>query len=160
LTPDERLIAARSGAPSVSMAMHDDATTPIREDTQGWVDRQNKGAELFGPKARRRRVKSIADCLDGNVLVIEGHAQDASEEPEPIDAPGERAYSIEIVTGVRDFGAGKMFQTQNLAGHASPLTSARFTPDGKRVVSASVGRLIRVWDPRSGDELFALTGHR
>ncbi|PYR72776.1 MAG: hypothetical protein DMF86_22525 [Acidobacteria bacterium] len=81
-----------------------------------------------------------------------------SEAAEPAAASKEsRRYGVEIISrkaGARDLS------TRRLGGHASPVTSARFTPDGARVVSASLGRLIRVWDVASGTELFALAGHR
>ena len=39
------------------------------------------------------------------------------------------------------------------------VTSAAFSPDGARVVTASDDRTARVWDARTGAELLALKGH-
>jgi WD40 repeat protein len=43
-----------------------------------------------------------------------------------------------------------------LKGHDSPLQSARFSPDGRRVVTTSLDRTARVWDAATGKELLRL----
>jgi hypothetical protein len=81
-----------------------------------------------------------------------------SEEVERIDEPdGARDYAVHIAW--REQGR-RALSARKLGGHASPVTSARFTPDGTKVVSASLGRLLRVCDVASAKELFALSGHR
>jgi len=44
--------------------------------------------------------------------------------------------------------------------HPSMVTSVRFTPDGKDLVSAGWDSTIRFWDPSTGKELRRLEGHR
>lgn len=39
------------------------------------------------------------------------------------------------------------------------LTSAAFSPDGRRIATSSWGPLVRIWDVESGKELQTLTGH-
>jgi WD40 repeat protein len=46
-----------------------------------------------------------------------------------------------------------------LKGHESSLWSASFTPDGRRVVTASEDGTVRVWDVGSGDQLAIFQGH-
>ena len=46
-----------------------------------------------------------------------------------------------------------------LKGHKSSLWSASFTPDGRRVVTASEDDTARVWDAGSGDQLAIFQGH-
>jgi WD40 repeat protein len=43
--------------------------------------------------------------------------------------------------------------------HKSPLSSAIFSPDGSRLVTAGNDRVAKVWDATSGKELFSLAGH-
>jgi serine/threonine protein kinase len=45
-----------------------------------------------------------------------------------------------------------------LRGHTEPLWSASYSPDGKRIVTASSDRTAIVWDARSGQKLLTLQG--
>ena len=46
-----------------------------------------------------------------------------------------------------------------LSGHKDRVFSAVFPPDGRRVVTASLDKTARIWDPATGRELFKLAGH-
>jgi WD40 repeat protein len=46
-----------------------------------------------------------------------------------------------------------------LVGHRDRLTSARFSPDGALVVTASADHDARVWDARTGHKRVLLRGH-
>ena len=46
-----------------------------------------------------------------------------------------------------------------MRGHAKPVTSVRFSPDGAFVVTASRDTTARIWDARSGALLHTLRGH-
>ena len=43
-----------------------------------------------------------------------------------------------------------------LGGHASPVTSAAFSPDGSRIVTASDDKTARIWDAASAKEIAVL----
>ena len=47
-----------------------------------------------------------------------------------------------------------------LAGHRTAVSSAQFSPDGTRIVTASLDRTGRVWDAATGKCLATLTGHK
>jgi len=55
----------------------------------------------------------------------------------------------------RRFDASK----QTLIGHARFVTSACFSPDGKRILTGSRDGTAKVWDAEKGTEVFALKGH-
>jgi WD40 repeat protein len=48
---------------------------------------------------------------------------------------------------------------QIIPGHTSDVTSVAFSPDGRRIVSGSWDKSVRVWDAASGAELQQLSGH-
>src|SRR5204863_8945204 len=45
-------------------------------------------------------------------------------------------------------------------GHSSVVNAANWSPDGKRVVTASHDGTARIWDAATGAELVVLSGHR
>ena len=47
-----------------------------------------------------------------------------------------------------------------LKGHSKAVRSASFSPDGSRIVTASLDSTARVWDANSGAELLTLKGHK
>ncbi len=46
-----------------------------------------------------------------------------------------------------------------LKGHAGPVWSVAFSPDGQRLASGSNDQTVKIWDSATGKELFALKGH-
>jgi WD40 repeat protein len=46
-----------------------------------------------------------------------------------------------------------------LTGHEKGVQSAQFSPDGKRIVTASADKTARVWDAATGKTLATLAGH-
>jgi WD40 repeat protein len=58
---------------------------------------------------------------------------------------------------IRDAGSGE--QVAILEGHTGLVRTARFSPDGTRVVTASADHTARVWEARTGSCLAVLSGH-
>jgi tRNA A-37 threonylcarbamoyl transferase component Bud32 len=46
-----------------------------------------------------------------------------------------------------------------LKGHTTSLTSASFSPDGSRIVTASLDKTAKLWDARNGTEIHTFKGH-
>jgi WD40 repeat protein len=47
-----------------------------------------------------------------------------------------------------------------LSGHSGPARACAFSPDGRRILSASQDKTLKIWDAETGKELIVLTGHR
>jgi WD40 repeat protein len=50
-------------------------------------------------------------------------------------------------------------EKRTLAGHESWVTSVSFSPDGKRVASASDDKTVKVWNAANGQDMLTLSGH-
>ena len=48
---------------------------------------------------------------------------------------------------------------QTLIGHTAEVVGIAFSPDGRRIATASFDRTIKLWDTATGSEVFTLRGH-
>jgi WD40 repeat protein len=58
---------------------------------------------------------------------------------------------------VRIFDVATQQDLLHLVGHESDVNTARFSPDGESVVTASGDRSVRVWDGETGEEIVRLS---
>jgi len=52
------------------------------------------------------------------------------------------------------------WQVCTLKGHPHYVYTVAFSPDGKRVVSGSCDRLVKIWDAATGSEVGSFVGVR
>lgn len=50
-------------------------------------------------------------------------------------------------------GINQLFYKYNLTGHSEALTQAVFSPDGKKIVTASIDETVKLWDAISGKKI-------
>ncbi|WZO97466.1 protein kinase [Isosphaeraceae bacterium EP7] len=62
-----------------------------------------------------------------------------------------------ITVVVLDVATGRVLHT--LVGHTADIVAIAFSPDGRRIATASYDRTIKLWDTATGREVFTLRGH-
>jgi WD40 repeat protein/outer membrane protein OmpA-like peptidoglycan-associated protein len=68
------------------------------------------------------------------------------------------ANSINAIFSAKNAAQAALLASPN--GHKAALTAAAWSPDEKRVLTASADKTARVWSVETGDTLFVLNGHR
>jgi WD40 repeat protein/serine/threonine protein kinase len=129
-SPDGRRIAAASGEGTGEVCIWD-ATS---------------GRELRRIAGRHEGVLSLRFSPDGKQLAVAVGTWNIFEEQKP------------GLVRVWDAETGE--ETLTLRGHTGPVTSVAYSPDGRRLASASWDQTVRVWDLTSRKEVLTLRGHR
>nr|NCR75131.1 hypothetical protein [Microcystis aeruginosa K13-06] len=69
-------------------------------------------------------------------------------------------YALQTMLDTVENRAGQPWQHQTLLAHQGYVITAAFSPDGKRIVTASWDKTARVWDAETGREIASLNGHQ
>ncbi|TRU26454.1 MAG: hypothetical protein EWV92_15680 [Microcystis aeruginosa Ma_MB_S_20031200_S102] len=69
-------------------------------------------------------------------------------------------YALQTMLDTVENRAGQPWQHQTLLAHQDTVRTAAFSPDGKRIVTASNDKTARVWSAETGREIATLNGHQ
>jgi len=94
----------------------------------------------------------VAAANERQAITYEERGVKVSEEEESGPARADDALTLWDLTSSDG-------QPIKLMGHSSPIEDVAMTPDGRLAVSGCVGRIVRVWDLRAGQQLQPLRGH-
>ena len=122
-----------------------------------------------------RHAVSSTQHLDGcpSVMHDEYNMSDASPDPTSDTPPKKRRFRLRyslrslllfvllVNSACLLWMRWEPWQVEHvLRGHKVPVLSAAFSPDGRRIVTASGDATARVWDSETGRELKVLRGHK
>jgi WD40 repeat protein len=112
-------------------------------------------AELAGITRAALGADYGSEASDGNLRATspDGGLVAQAAGPGRLDDPQFGGDSVVV----RERGSGRIKFT--LAGHSSNILYLRFSPDGRRLATASDDRTIKVWDMTTGREVITLLGH-
>ena len=141
-----------------SIGMHSNAVTTITfspdsrlafsgsEDTRIAVRNVATGTVLRRFRGHEMGVTSVAVSPDGSTLVSASGTIMSKISKKPTD------FSVRIW----DLSSGDCRHV--LTEHTNYVKSVAFTPNGKKIISASDDKTLRIWDPETGECLQVISG--
>jgi ribosome assembly protein 4 len=121
------------------------------------------GRELFELKGHGHWVNSLG--LSSEYVLAGGKALSLSERYAEFKRKtgGEKLISasedMTVMLWTQDEAGSTMKLQTRLVGHQKPIVSARFSPDGRFIASASFDKSVKIWSGISGKFLWNLRAH-
>jgi WD40 repeat protein len=112
---------------------------------------ENRRAPGLGSPASGRRASAIQVPVDPRLCHLLEHWREAKQQASPgfVWLRARRSPPVHLDAAQRAV----------LRGHKGGVNTVSYRPDGRRIVSGSRDKTVRVWDAESGAELAVLCGH-
>jgi hypothetical protein len=117
---------------------------------------------LTRPADRDDTLGLVKAFLERDDLYAKAHhqLQDLLSAPRPAEPAISRpAPSGQRQAPVQPFPTGTARTLRTLTGHAGPVLSVAFSPDGALLATTSEDTSVRLWNPATGDHVRTLNGH-
>jgi eukaryotic-like serine/threonine-protein kinase len=129
----------------------------------------SSGAAVIAVRQKHEAEFQAAQALQAQSRLL---TQTAAQRLNNFDVAGAQGIILEVLTNaafaqVRTPTTISVFQDIRaadaqigvLSGHRDSVHSAAYSPDGTRIVTASMDKTVRIWDARTGAQLAVLSGH-
>jgi WD40 repeat protein len=108
------------------------------------------------PEERYRKPDALVEALRP---FCQGHLDDGAE-PKPKKSSGIFRIAKFIPGSSSDLLVAPVGEVSRFEGHTDWVWHVAFSPDGRRVLSASRDRTLRLWELKSGSEVQCFRGHQ
>ena len=117
------------------------------------VNRLEKAGQASLNRAQYEQVRGLVDAMR-----VGEEAQQLVQTQGQKGFAASPIYTLQTILDQVENRAIKPWQHQTLLAHEGTVWTAAFSPDGQRIVTASVDETARVWDAKTGSQLALLSG--